>query len=122
MRVSSGRCRNDVASLAGGTPGTRLQVVPARPRVEGRLRSIATAREELLGLRIREAPAQHDPVGGVKPIVGEGGTQDAETPAEVRKIVLRILSGAAEESDFRPEWTCRPRSRHKTPKQDGEGQ
>src|SRR5262245_2739079 len=98
------------------------QVVPARHRVGEGLRSIATAREQLPRLRLREAPAQHDAVGGVKPIVGEGGTQDSETPAEIRKIVFRILAGAAEESDFRPEWTCRPRSGHKTPNQDGEGQ
>jgi hypothetical protein len=76
----------------------------------------------LLGLRIREAPAQHDPVGGVKPIVGEGGTQDAELPAEKHEIVHWILAGTAKESDFRPEWTCRPRRGPKTPKQDGEGQ
>src|SRR5262249_44466802 len=98
------------------------QVVPARHLVEWRLRGTATGREQLLGLRLREAPTQHDPVGGVKPIVGEGGAQDAETPAEKRKIVHRILAGTAEESDFRPEWTRRPRSGHKPAKQDGEGQ
>ena len=72
--------------------------------------------EQLLGLLIGETPAQHDPVGGVEPIVGERRTQDAETPTEIRKIVLRVLAGTAKESDFWPEWTCRPRSGHKTPK------
>src|SRR5262245_7927022 len=98
------------------------QLVPARLRVEWCLRRTATAREQLLGLRLREAPAQHDAVGGVKPIVGEGGTQDAELPAEIRKIVHWILAGAAEEPDLRPERPGRPRSRRQTPKQDGEGQ
>src|SRR5262249_9072596 len=104
-------------------PGDALaQVVPARLHVGEGLRSTATAREQLPRLCLREAPAQHDAVGGVKPIVGEGRTQDAAMPAEIRKIVLRILAGTAEEPDLRPQWTSRPRSRRKTPKQDGEGQ
>ena len=98
------------------------QVVPARLRVGEGLRSIATAREQLPGLRLREAPAQHDAVGGVKPIVGEGGTQDAELPAEKHEIVHWILAGAAEESDLRSERTGRPRGGHKAASHDDERQ
>ena len=121
--MSSGRCRNDVFSLAGAAPSDALaQVVPARDRVGGSIRSIAAAGEQLPGLPIRDAPAQHDPVGGIEPVVGESRTQDAETPTKIRKIVLRILAGAAEESDFRSKRTCRPRGGRETPKQDGERQ
>ena len=98
------------------------QIVPARLHVGEDLRSIAAAREQLPGLRFRETPAQHHAVGGVKPIVGEGGTQDAEMPAEIRKIIHRILARAGEEPDLRPKRTGRQRGGHKTPKHNGKRQ
>src|SRR5258707_8732165 len=118
---------------AGGTPYTlcpgqaerRRRACAGRSSSSPRRRGSpehATAREQLLGLRIREAPAQHDAIGSVKPIVGEGGTQDAKPPAEICKIVHRILARTAEKSDFRPKRTCRPRGGHKAAKQDGERQ